>query len=347
MIKPAPLKKGDKIAAISLSWGGAGELPKRYLAGKKQLEELFNVQVVETKHALKPAEYIAKNPQARASDLMEAFADKSIKAIISNIGGDDSIRILPYIDIEIIRNNPKIFLGSSDDTVTHFLCYKAGLTSFYGPSIMAGFAENGGLHNYQIRDIHQTLFSTKPVGNIHPSEYWTSEFLNWADPSLQNTRRKLTQSSGWNFLQGKGSVQGRLIGGCIEVLEFLKATEYWLAPEHWNNKILFIETSEEMMPPTFFKRILRNYAAQGIFKRINGLIMGRPYNNKYTDEYNEILLEVIRNEQGIDTLPVISEMDFGHTCPVFTIPYGVTARIDMENQLFSISESGISNSQNE
>src|SRR4051812_4001139 len=136
LIKPKRLFPGDKVATISLSWGGAGELPDRYQRGKKQLQDIFGVQVVETSNALKSADFIARNPKARADDLMEAFSDTSIKAIISNIGGDDSIRTLPYTDLDIIRNNPKIFVGFSDTTVTHFACYKAGLASFYGTSVL-------------------------------------------------------------------------------------------------------------------------------------------------------------------------------------------------------------------
>ncbi len=344
LTRPKSLKQGDTIATISLSWGGAGELLHRYEAGKRQLQEVFGLNVVETKNALKSADYISKNPQARAEDLMEAFSDKSIKAIISNIGGEDSIRTLPYTDISVIRQNPKIFLGFSDTTVTHFACYKAGLTSFYGTSLLVGFAENGGMHQYQIDDINRTLFSFLPVGQIFQNKRgWTSEHLEWFDKSLQNTKRKLTDSNGWNFLLGNKKIQGQLIGGCVEVLEFLNGTDYWLDKSEWTDKILFLETSEEMMPPTNFRRILRNYAAQGVFEKISGLILGRPYNNQFVDEYNNILLQVIRDEQGNDQLPIITEMDFGHTCPTFTIPYGVVAEIDNEQQTFSILESGVTN----
>jgi len=342
LIKPKLLRQGDTVATISLSWGGAGELLHRYEFGKKQLQDLFGLNVVETKNALKPADYISKNPQARAEDLMEAFSDKSIKAIISNSGGEDSIRTLPYTDISVIRQNPKIFIGFSDTTVTHFACYKAGLTSFYGTSLLVGFAENGGMHQYQIDDLRQTLFSSTPIGQIFPNlSGWTSERLEWNDLSLQNTKRKLTKSNGWNFLQGNKKVQGQLIGGCVEVLEFLKGTDFWLTSSDWTNKILFLETSEEMMLPNNFRRVLRNYAAQQVFEKINGLILGRPYHNKYVDDYNEILIQVIRDEQGNDQLPIVTEMDFGHTCPIFTIPYGVLAQIDCEQKTFNIIESGV------
>lgn len=342
LTRPKSLKQGDTVATISLSWGGAGELLHRYEIGKRRLQEIFGLNVVETKNALKSADYISKNPQARAEDLMEAFSDKSIKAIISNIGGEDSIRTLPYTDIDVIRQNPKIFLGFSDSTVTHFACYKAGLTSFYGTSLLVGFAENVEMHQYQIDDIKRTLFSSLPVGQIFQNKSgWTSERLEWFDKSLQNTKRILTDSNGWNFLQGNKKVQGQLIGGCVDVLEFLKGTDYWLSKSDWTDKILFLETSEEMMPPTNFRRALRNYATQGVFEKISGLILGRPYNNKFVEDYNNILLQVIREEQGNDQLSIITEMDFGHTCPTFTIPYGVVAEIDSEQKTFSILESGV------
>jgi muramoyltetrapeptide carboxypeptidase LdcA involved in peptidoglycan recycling len=342
LIKPKVLQPGDKVATISLSWGGAGDLLHRYQQGKKQLQETFELEVVETANALKPSDYIAKNPKARADDLMEAFSDTSIKAIISNIGGDDSIRTLQYTDLSVIKANPKIFLGFSDTTITHFACYKAGITSFYGTSLMAGFAENGGMHQYQIDDIKRTLFSTTPVGQVLPNESgWTSELLDWGDVALQQVNRKLNNSTEWNYLQGKAVVQGRLIGGCVEVMEMLKGTDFWLSPAEWQDAIMFLETSEEMMQPVSFRRILWNYAAQGIFQKISGLIMGRPYDNKFAEDYNHILLEVIRDEQGNDQLPIVTEMDFGHTCPTFTIPYGVLAQIDSERKTFSMLESGV------
>ncbi|WP_440880254.1 S66 family peptidase [Tenacibaculum sp. C7A-26P2] len=342
MIKPKKLKRGDKVATISLSWGGAGDIPKRYAEGKKQLENIFGLKVVETTNALKPSEWIYENPQARALDLMEALEDKSIKAIISNIGGEDSIRTLPFIDLELIRSNPKIFLGFSDSTVTHFCFYKAGVTSFYGTSTLVGFAENGGMHQYQVSDIKRTLFSSKKIYEIKPNlNGWTSERLEWKDDKNQFIKRKLEKSKGWRFLQGTGKVKGVLLGGCLEVMEFMKDTDFWVKPADWKEKIMFIETSEAKMTPVNFKWIMRNYAASGILKNIKGLIMARPYDDLYWKDYDAILLQVIHDEEGLIDLPIITGMDFGHTCPTFTIPIGVKAEIDSDKQVFSILESGV------
>ena len=91
LIKAPKLNVGDKVAVITLSWGGPGTFPNRFEAGKQRLEEIFGLQVVPTKHALKSAEWIYQNPKARADDLMEAFLDPSIKGIITTIGGEDSL----------------------------------------------------------------------------------------------------------------------------------------------------------------------------------------------------------------------------------------------------------------
>ena len=130
MIKPERLKRGDKVAVVSLSWGGLGEkeiIHKYYLA-KDRLKNMFGLELVPTEHALKGSKFTYEHPELRAKDWMDAFKDPSIKAIFSAIGGDDTIRLLPYIDYDVIKNNPKIFSGFSDTTANHFMMYKAGVT---------------------------------------------------------------------------------------------------------------------------------------------------------------------------------------------------------------------------
>ncbi len=341
MIKPSRLYPGDKITALSLSWGGAGEIPHRYQQGVKHIKENFNLEVVPAKNALRSAEWLYNNPKARAEDWMEALLDPSVKAIFTNIGGEDSIRILPYIDLNIIKNNPKIFLGFSDTTVSHFCNFKAGVVSFYGPSVLANFAESGGMHDYQIKDIQKFLFSEKPPGEIRPSNSWTSEFKSWEDENNLTIPREMQASTGWRFLQGTGIATGQLLGGCFEVMDWLRGTDFFPVIADWEGKILFLETSEEKPNPSYFKYTLRAFAAMGIFKKIKGLIFGRPYDNQYANEYDTLLVQIISEEEGLSELPIISGMDFGHTCPVFTLPIGVEAKMDMIQKKFSIIEAGV------
>ena len=344
-IKPERLRPGDTVAAVSLSWGGPGDCSHRYEAGKRQFEQEFGCRVVETRHARRDAAWIAANPRARADDLMEAFADRSIRAVVSTIGGDDSIRILRFLDVNVLRAHPKIFMGYSDTTVTHFACLAAGLTSFYGPAFMAGFAENGGMHRYLVDSVRRTLFSAEPVGEVSPNtDGWTVERLEWSDPANQSRARALTPSTGWRWLQGDGRVEGPLIGGCIEVMEWLKGTPVWPQLEAWAGAVLFIETSEQAPAAKDVKRWLRNYGAQGILGRVAAILVGRPGGHQLSVAdhvlYDEAVLGVVRDELGL-SIPIIAGMDFGHTDPFFVLPYGVNAEIDCDAHRFSIVESAV------
>jgi len=233
-IKPPALRRGDRVAVVTPSWGGPGAQPERYARGRRVLEELFGVQVVEMPHALDDLESVSRNPRARADDLNAAFRDPSVRAVIASIGGEDSVRVLPFLDLDAIAANPKIYLGYSDSTSIHFGIRKAGVTSFYGPTVMAGFAENVEPFAYMVDAVRRTLFETAPVGIVEPNRAgWTDEHLEWGDPSLRDRRRALKPSTGPRTLQGRGTVRGPLIGGCAEVLEMLKGTPWWPPVELW------------------------------------------------------------------------------------------------------------------
>jgi muramoyltetrapeptide carboxypeptidase LdcA involved in peptidoglycan recycling len=341
--KPKKLSPGDRIAAVSLSWGGPSIFPYRYQIGVQQLQDEFGLQVVEMPNTLKDAAWLEKNPRARADDFMQAFADPSIKGIFATIGGDDSLRLLPFIDFSMIEKNPKIFMGYSDTTISTLMCYKAGLVSFYGPSIMVELAENCGIFPYVVESVRKNLFSSDPIGEVKPStEGWTVERLDWGDPANQQIKRKLNPSTGWKFLQGKGIRRGHLLGGCLEILDWTRGTTIF--PGDWQDAILFIETSEEAPPPEYVKRTLRVFAAMGLLQNLSGILFGRPGGevpiDKF-DEYDQAILQVINEEQGLTNLPIITNMDFGHTSPMFVLPYGVQAEIDFENKRFSILENAV------
>lgn len=339
--KPAMLKSGDTVAAVSLSWGGAGDegILWRYWQGKQRLEEVFGLHVVEMPHTLSGTQYVYDRPEDRAKDLMDAFRDSSIKGIISCIGGNESIRILPYIDFNVIGANPKVFTGYSDTTIAHLICQKAGISSFYGPCLLVEFGENIAMHDYTARQFRKVVFEDAPIGEIEPSPEWTSEFLPWEEKN-RNTARRMNPGSGYELLQGSGIATGRLTGGCIEVLEFAKGTCLWPAPDFWKGKILFLETSEEKPIPQYVEYWLRNYGAQGILQQVSGIVWGKPYDQLYYDEYKSVILKVL-GELGLQQLPVLYNLNFGHTSPICTLPYGALAQIDCERQAFSVLESGV------
>lgn len=344
LTRPLHLKPGDKVAAISSSAGLAGSIRYRYEAGKKQCQDEFGIEIVEMKNTLKTLSWMKLNPRARADDLMEAFADSSIKGIISTIGGDDSLRLLPFVDIDVLRAHPKVFMGYSDTTVSHFLCYKAGITSFYGPSIMANFAENQGMFPYMVDHVRKAIFTASPIGEVPPAEKWTVEHLDWFNAENQKIPRKLRPALGRRLTQGKGKAQGHLIGGCVQVLDKIFDTQLWPEANLWEDAIVFLEISESKLSIPSFKWILRKMGAQGIWDKAKGVIFARPGGQRSNEEfeaYEQTLKNVIGYDYSRPEMPILSQMDFGHTDPVFTIPYGVLAEIDSANKKFSILESSV------
>lgn len=143
MIKSNRLRKGDKVAIVSLSHDMVGEDKFIHIfdIAKERLEKEYGLEVLVMPNALKGMEYLYNNSKARVEDLMNTFKDKEVKSIINAIGGDDTIRLLPYIYFDIIKNNAKIFMGFSDTTVNHFMMYKAGLASYYSVSLMNNWGE--------------------------------------------------------------------------------------------------------------------------------------------------------------------------------------------------------------
>jgi len=344
LAKPRHLRPGDRIAVVSPSWGGPGTFPHRHEAGVRQFEETFGVSVVEMRHTRAPADFVAAHPEARAADLMAAFADPSIAGIVAAIGGEDSVRLIPHLDLDVIAANPKVFLGFSDTTSIHLACLAAGVTSFYGPSIMAGFAENGGMHRYTADGVRRALFSAAPIGPVpRNTEGTTAERTEWGDPGIQSRRRVLQPARAPRLLQGSGTATGHLIGGCAEVLEMLKGTAWWPPLAAWDGAILFLETSEDVPSPSFVRYWLRNYAAQGILQRLSGLLLARPDTGGDPDYAGRLEAAVVAalEEAGRGDLPVLSGLDFGHTAPMLTLPYGVAASIDCAAASLTIHEAGV------
>src|SRR3989344_1771829 len=145
--KPAKLKSGDKVAIVSPSWGGPSVFPHIYENGIKVLKE-WDLEIVEYPTARMDAGFLRENHQVRAKDINDAFVNPENKAIFASIGGDDSVRILPFLDKNIIVNNPKILMGYSDTSTLHVFLSLQGLVSFYGPSIMAGFLQMNSLSKF-------------------------------------------------------------------------------------------------------------------------------------------------------------------------------------------------------
>lgn len=340
MIKAKRLKPGNKIAIVSLSWGGLGDPTyiHKYEIAKERLEHEFELQVVCMPHALKGSDFVAKHPELRARDLMDAFLDPSIDGIICAIGGDDTIRTLPYIDFEVIRSNPKVFMGYSDSTVNHFMMYKAGVMSFYGPSIMSEFGEYVSMYDYTKKAIQEVLFQKWDQYSLLSSPYWSDDYIPWEEANRETPHTLRKEIHGYEVLNGTGVVKGHLLGGCIDVFTMVNGTSIWPSLSQWNGAILFYETSEDKPAPDFVLWTLRNLAAQGILKVIKGIIVGKPQAETYYEEYKHVIKKVIVEEEHLMDLPVIYNINFGHAKPIGVLPYGIMTELNCEEKTIRFIE---------
>lgn len=333
-MKTITLKKNDKIAIIAPSSGKAVEFPLIYNAGILNLKKIFGFDVIEFPTTKMNSKTLHQNPELRAKDINQAFADKSIKAIITAIGGDDSIRILPFLNKNIIKQNSKIFMGYSDATVLLTYLNSLDVITYHGPSVMAGLAQITYLPKEYLQHLRH-IFS-KGYYNLEYKEYkqYCNGYTEWSDKNSPNKINQLEKTTGWNWINGKGIVNGELWGGCIEALEFMKSTSYWPNNDFWYKKILFFETSEEKPSINQIKYFLRNYGVQGIFSKISALLFGRSiyFNNEEKQELEKVIKSVVLSEFNCKNLPIITNMDFGHTDPQLIIPIGAKAQIDINNK---------------
>lgn len=324
------LKAGDRVAIVSPSWGGAGAYPERYKQGKEELEARFGVEVVAMENALKPAEWLYEHPQARADDIHQAFSDTTVKGIVASIGGEDAIRVIPYLDHQLIKRFAKPFMGYSDTTVLHLFLHKLGVHSFYGPALMAGFAEGGGMFSYTESSVRRAWFEPDNTGPIPKHEgSWVNTIPDFNFPF--RTRKPRWDATRRKPIGGLRPSRGKLLGGCMEVLEFCRGTDLWPSREQWKGAILFLEiaSGEKYVHPDRLVWFLRSLAYEGVLQELNGMLFGRPGQELHPRQFVEYekAIENVLQEYECEDLTVLSRMEFGHTDPMFVLPYGVSAEV--------------------
>lgn len=330
---------GDTVAVISPSWGGPSVFPHVHENGLAVLRE-WGLVVKEFPTARMDAGFLRAHPEVRAKDVNDAFADPEVKAIFTSIGGDDSVRILPFLDKALIANHPKILVGYSDTTTLHVFANLAGNVSLYSPSIMSGFSQMKALPEAFGAHLHEMLFDPKPRYEYRPYETYCEGYPNWSDASTVGAVNPMKPTDGWHWLQGSGAARGELFGGCLEVLDMMKGTAFWPDREFWNGKILFLETSEEKPTVTHVGDVLRNYGAIGALDGIRGLIVSRArdFSDAEKAELEKKIVAVVAGEFGRADLPVVANFDVGHTDPQLVMPLGVEAEIDCEKKTVSLVE---------
>lgn len=341
--------KVKTVGIVSLSAGTLGEpfIRHELEIGLKRLEAR-GLKVKFLPHALLGREYVRTHPEKRAEDLIAAFRDPEIDMILCAIGGEDTYRLLPRLfDHNELQQalSDKIFLGFSDSTVNHLMLHKLGLPTFYGQSFLADVCEIGTDMLPYTRRYFDELLETGSIARITPSDVWYEAREDFS-PEAVGTSVPSHPDRGFELLQGPAVFSGKILGGCIDTLYDLfdngrfpdtveLCSKYELFPKagDWKGRILLLESSEELMPPAKYEKALRFLKNAGVFGAVNGVLIGKPMNETYFDEYKSLLKQVI----GDPSLPVLANINVGHATPRCIVPFGKTARVDVNKQeiLFS------------
>ena len=337
-----------KIEIVSLSRGLLGEPFVRHEKelGLRRLKDR-GIEVVFAKHALDGIDALSAHPEDRAADLLCALEDETVDMILCAIGGDDTYRLLPYLfdhgELALaVKKSPsrKIFLGFSDTTTNHLMLHKVGLPTFYGQSFLSDLCELAPEMLPYTQSYFDQLIRTGGIAEVRPSGVWYEERTCF-DESALGTDRVSHPDGGFEVLQGAPVFEGEILGGCIDTLYDLfdntryadsvsLTSAYHLFPtkKDWEGKILLLESSEEKMPPAKYKDALLKLKETGLFDVLHGVLIGKPIDRVYEEDYKAILKEVLP-----PSLPVVCNLNIGHASPRCILPFGVKAVVDAKEQV--------------
>ncbi|MBI4546598.1 MAG: LD-carboxypeptidase [Ignavibacteriae bacterium] len=309
-MKPKALRRGDVIGICAP--GSPPSSAEKIDRGIAYLERLgYHVEL--GRNLYRKRGYLAGSDTQRTEDLHELFANRNVKAMFTVRGGYGSHRILNLLNYNLIKRNPKIFVGYSDVTALQLTLFrKTGLVSFSGPMVAVEMA--AGLRGEAEEHFWRILTSTKP---LPPLKGKTNERLSRRKPK---------------------SVTGRLIGGNLSIVAALLGTRYFPTI---NNLILLLEEIDER--PYRIDRMLQQIQLSDLFQRLSGIVLG-----KFKDCVPErgkpslTLQQVFRDSFKDFNCPILSDIRYGHINNSLTIPLGVRVRINAQTRKLEFLEAGVS-----
>ena len=265
------LKKGDKVAVLSPSFAAPGKWPWVYELGLKRLRETFELEPIEFPATKK----IGASKEERSKDLIDAFENKEIKAVIASLGGDDQITYIKNLPAAPFVNNPKPFFGFSDNTHFENFLWIHGIPSYYGGSLFTEFAMQKQMDPYTVEYLKYAMFDEGEF-ELKPSDIYNDIGLDWNDPANLDKERTYEKNDGW-FWNGTQNAEGIAWGGCIESIdELLRHGVEIPSLQDFENVILFTETSEEIPSADYVRRVYRALGERSILQRVKAVLTGRP-----------------------------------------------------------------------
>jgi muramoyltetrapeptide carboxypeptidase LdcA involved in peptidoglycan recycling len=304
---PKKIGKGSHIRVIA-SARSLGLLSPDSKGFALQQLEAHGFKVSFGKNVDEIDEFNSSSIASRIEDLHDAFRDKDVDAILTVIGGYNTNQLLRYIDYDLIAANPKIFCGFSDITaIGNAITAKTGLVTYCGTHFSSWGMKKG--FEYSVEYFEKALTTDEPFALLSSKD--------WSDDPwyIDQEKRYFIENEGY-WVMNSGEANGRTVGGHVRCLGVLQGTEYWPSLE---NTILLLEEDYETNPP-LFDRMLQSLVHQPDFLGVKGILIG--HFQKESKMTKELLSKIIKEKKELSSLPIIANVNFGHTTPIATLPVG-------------------------
>jgi muramoyltetrapeptide carboxypeptidase LdcA involved in peptidoglycan recycling len=342
LVHPPKARPGDLIAVLSPSFAAAGAFPAVHEQAMRRLTEVTGLVPVE----FPTTRDVSATSAARAADINAAFADPRIRGILAVVGGEDQITVIPHLDDDLARSDPKPFLGTSDNTNLHHWLWANGIASFYGGSSQVHLGPGPAVDEIHARSLRAALLTGERLEVTDPGES-EDVGLDWADPRALESFGDREPTEPWSWHGPARQVSGQTWGGCLEVIEWiLTAGRFPFAPQVLDGGVLIIETSEELLPARNVGRIVRALGERGMLAAVDAVLVARPPVSGFTcrpsaadrarlrAEQRDVVVDVVRryNPEAV----VCVGVPFGHTRPQWILPHGGTITVDgIERRIYA------------
>ncbi|GAA2151598.1 LD-carboxypeptidase [Nocardioides koreensis] len=334
LVSPAKAAPGDRVAVLSPSFAAPGVAPEVHEQALKRLEEVTGLVPVEYPTTRR----LGASARDRAADLNAAFADPGIRAVLATIGGEDQITVVPHLDGELVRADPKPFLGYSDNTNLLNWLWGHGVAGFHGGSTQVHLGPGPAVDEVHARSLRAALLTGERLEITEPGE--SEDFgRDWKDPAALTQHGDREPTEPWSWAGPERSVTGRTWGGCIEVVQWiLTAGRFPSEPEVLQGGVLLLETSEDLIPASEFGWILRSLGERGLLTAVDAVLVARPPTSSSDArpsageraarraEQRDLAIELVGryNPEAV----VVVGVPFGHTRPQWILPYGGAITVD-------------------
>ena len=334
LLRPAKAAPGDRVAVLSPSFAAPAAGPAVHEQAMRRLHELTGLVPVEYPTTRR----LGASSAARAADLNAAFADPEIRAVLATIGGEDQITVIPHLDPDLVRRDPKPFLGYSDNTNLLSWLWSNGVASFHGGSTQVHLGPGPAVDDVHAASLRAALLTG---GRLEITEPGESEDVGkrWDDPAALTTYGDREPTEPWTWAGPARAVTGPTWGGCIEVIQWiLTAGRFPADPGVLEGGVLLLEASEDLIPASEFGYILRSLGERGLVAAADAVVVSRPPTSTHEHrpsaeeraahraEQREIAIETVRRYHP--EAVVVVGVPFGHTRPHWVLPHGGTMTVD-------------------